>query len=208
VTIEHQGIDMHRILLALAAIGLLLFAPTASAQQGGTVAILMPGASGGSPNDFLVRNRGRIGAGIETRMTTSPSQAAEIARSEKKKGRKVVLVGMSRGALHVGQALAAGAPADGAVFVSGPLRNVASALGSDAKLPPSLVVHHRNDACRLTPPSGVGFFQKWSGGRANVTWITTTGGRDDRPCQARGAHGFFMQDGPAVSAITGFIKSR
>jgi dienelactone hydrolase len=169
----------------------------------------MPGASGGGPNDFLIRNRGRIGgSGIETVVTTSPSQAANLARSEKQKGRKVVLVGMSLGALHVGQAIAAGAAADGAVFVSGPLRNVAGAIGSAAKLPPSLVVHHRNDACEKTPPSGVSFFQQWSGGRARVSWITTTGGSDNRPCQSRGAHGFFMQDGPAVSAIVSFIRSR
>jgi dienelactone hydrolase len=168
----------------------------------------MPGAGGVHPADFLIRNSSRIGAGIATKVTTSPSQAAEMTRAEKQKGRKVVLVGMSRGALHVGQALAAGAPADGAVFVSGPLRKVAGAIGSAAKLPPTLIVHHRNDACKMTPPSGVGFFQQWSGGRARVTWIATTGGPDDRPCQPRGAHGFFMQDGPAISAIVGFIRYR
>lgn len=144
--------------VAMIVLSLIVATLVASAQQSQTVAILMPGASGGGPNDFLIRNRGRIGgSGIETVVTTSPSQAANLARSEKQKGRKVVLVGMSLGALHVGQAIAAGAAADGAVFVSGPLRNVAGAIGSAAKLPPSLVVHHRNDACEKTPPSGVSF---------------------------------------------------
>jgi pimeloyl-ACP methyl ester carboxylesterase len=201
---------MHGAMIAFIGLGLLScpLVP-ALAQQNRTVAILMPGASGGHPSDFLVRNRSRIGgAGIETRLTASPKQAAEIARSEKQKGRKVVLVGMSLGTVHVAQALAAGAPVDGAVFVSGNLRGAARALGSPERLPPSLVVHHRNDRCVKTPPSGVGFFQQWSVCRASVSWITTAGGPDNRPCQPRGAHGFFMQDGPAVSAIVGFIRSR
>ena len=29
-----------------------------------------------------------------------------------------------------------------------------------------------------------------------------------QPCNARGAHGFFRQDRPAVAAIIAFIKSR
>jgi hypothetical protein len=200
---------MHLAMVAFVGLGLLFCALVpASAQQGPTVVILMPGASGGAPSDFLIRNRSRFWPGIETRVTTSPSQAAEMARSETQKGHKVVLVGMSLGALHVGQALAAGAPVDGAVFVSGPLRNVAGAIGAPAKLPPSLVVHHRNDGCVKTPPSGVGFFEQWSGGRASVSWISTAGGPDNQPCQSRGAHGFFVQDGPAVSAIMAFIRSR
>src|SRR5690606_32929295 len=116
-------------------------------------------------NDFLVRNRSRIGrAGIETRMTTSPSEAAAIARSERRNGRKVVIVGMSKGTIHTAQALASGAPANGVVLVSGDLRRVASILGSPARLPPTLVVHHRRDACPKTPPSGVGLLQRWGRG--------------------------------------------
>jgi hypothetical protein len=167
----------------------------------------MPGAGGAVPGDFLMRNRSRIsGAGIETKVATSPGAATEIAHAEKRKGRRVVIVGMSRGALQAGKALAAGAPADGVVLVAGPLRKVASSVGSPTRLPRTLVVHHRHDACPKTPPSGVGYFQKWSGGRASVAWIATSGGSDDRPCGPRGAHGFYSQDGPAVSAIIGFIR--
>jgi pimeloyl-ACP methyl ester carboxylesterase len=194
---------------ALLLIGAAALVREASAQQGRTVAILMPGAGGVHPNDFLIRNRSKIGgAGIETRVTTSPSEAAEIARSERQKGRKVVLVGMSLGTLHVAQALAAGAPANGVVLVSGVLREVASTVGSPGKLPPTLIVHHRNDACIKTPPSGVGYFQQWSGGRARVSWIATTGGPDDQPCRPNGAHGFFRKDGQPVAVIVSFIRSR
>jgi predicted esterase len=200
-------------LLFLVGLGLLVPVPTASAQQGRTVAILMPGAGGGTPGDFLVRNRRRIGgAGIETRLTTSPSEAAEIARAEQQKGRKVVIVGMSLGAQHAGQALALGAPANGVVFVSGMLNEAASALGSPAKLPATLIVHHRHDVCQYTLPSVATSFQKWSGGKARVVWIDTTGtpppGPKGGPCRPFGAHGFFAKDGPAVSAIVGFIRSR
>ncbi len=204
---------MIRISPFLIGVGLLVSMPIASAQQGRTLAILMPGSGGGTPNDFLVRNRGKIsGAGIETRLTTSPAEAAEIARSERQKGRKVVIVGMSLGALHAAQALAAGAPANGVVFVSGLLDDAASALGSPAKLPPALIVHHRRDACPKTPPTGVASFQQWSGGKARVAWINTNGtpplGPKGHPCRPFGAHGFFTNDGPAVSAIVGFIRSR
>jgi hypothetical protein len=173
----------------------------------------MPGAGGIQPNDFLVRNQSKIsGAGIETRLTTSPTEAAEIARTERQKGRKVVIVGMSKGAVHVGQAIAAGAPANGVVLVSGMLRETASAMGSPTNLPATLIVHHRRDECRFTLPSTVRFFQEWSGGKARVTWITTTGepppGPKGDPCRPFGAHGFFTQDGPAVSAIVGFVRSR
>ena len=205
---------MRRASLFLFGVGVLLSSPALVwAQQGRTVAILMPGAGGIQPNDFLVRNQSKIrGAGIETRLTTSPSEAAGIARTEKQKGRKVVIVGMSKGALHVGQAIAAGAPVDGVVLVSGMLREAASAMGAPTKLPPTLIVHHRKDECRFTLPATVGFFREWSGGKARVTWITTTGvpppGPKGDPCRPFGAHGFFMQDGPAVSAIVGFVRSR
>jgi hypothetical protein len=200
---------MRRTSLLAIGLGLALSSPAAWAQQGGPVAILMPGAGGVHPMDFLVRNQGQIrGAGIETRVTTSSSEAAGIARAERQKGRKVVIVGMSKGTLDTARALAAGAPANGAVFVAGNLRGVASILGSPASLPPALVVHHRNDACDRTPPSGVGFFQGWGRGRVSVRWIATQGSADGRPCGPRGAHGFYMQDGPAVSAIVGFIRSR
>jgi dienelactone hydrolase len=200
-------------MLSLIAIAMLLAPAVAWAQQSRPVAILMPGAGGATPNDFLVRNQSKIrGAGIETRVTTSPSEAADIARAEKQKGRKVVIVGMSMGAWHVGQAIAAGAPANGVVLVSGMLSNAVSALGTPAKLPSTLIVHHHKDECQYTLPSTARSFQQWSGGKARIAWITTTGepppGRKGNPCWPFGAHGFFMKDGPAVAAIVGFIRSR
>jgi hypothetical protein len=85
-------------------------------------------------------------------------------------------------------------------------------MGTSANLPPTLIVHHRKDECQYTLPSSVRFFQEWSGGKARVAWIATAGvppsGPKGNPCWPFGAHGFFTQDGPAVSAIVGFIRSR
>jgi hypothetical protein len=199
---------MLRELVAIATI-LLTASSVAQAQQRGTLAILIPGASGGLPGDFLIRNQARFtAAGIETKVTTSSSEAAALVSAARASGRKAVIVGMSLGALSTASAVAAGAPASGVVFVSADLGTVTSLLGAPAKLPPTLVVHHRHDGCRKTPPAGVEPFVQWSGGRATARWIDTTGETGADPCRAFGAHGFYRDDGPAMSAIIGFIRSR
>ena len=172
------------------------------------VAVLMPGSSGITPGDFLVRNEGRFrGAGIRTVMTTSPSSAAEAVAAEIAQGRKVVMVGMSKGTVDVASALASGARPTGVVFVSGIHSRVMATLGSPGVLPATLVVHHSQDICKFTLPSDASRFVAWSGGKARVQWINTTGQPSNNPCNAQGAHGFFKQDGPAISAVVSFVKS-
>jgi hypothetical protein len=172
------------------------------------VAVLMPGSGGITAGDFLVRNEGKFqGAGIRTIMTTSPSSAANAVATETSQGRKIVMVGMSKGTVDVASALASGARPSGAVFVSGIHSRVMATLGSPDKLPPTLVVHHSHDICQFTLPSAASIFVGWSRGKARLQWINTTGEPSSNPCNAQGAHGFFKQDGPAVSAIIGFIKS-
>jgi len=190
------------------AAGLLMASPAAVAQ-GRTFAILMPGAGGIHPVDFMVRNESRIkAAGIETLVTTSPSQAASTANAESAKGRKVVIAGMSRGAGHAAAALAAGAKVRGAIFVSAVFGDVRANLGSPAVLPRTLVVHHVADACRVTSPELARSFVQWAQGKATIHWIDTQGAPAGRDCGPRGAHGFFLKDGPAVSAMIRFIRSR
>jgi len=198
---------MGRSVQLLSALALAWLGQVGSAAAA-NVAVLMPGSSGIVPGDFLVRNEGRFrGAGIRTIMTTSPSSAAEAIAAETSQGRKIVIVGMSKGAVDVASALASGARPTGAVFVSGIHSMVMATLGSPSRLPPTLVVHHSQDACRRTPPSGASSFVAWSGGKARMQWINTSGQPSANPCNAQGAHGFFRQDGPAVSAIIGFVKS-
>ena len=184
-----------------------VFAAPAWAQ--GTVAVLMPGAGGAVPTDFLMRNRSHIeGSGIPTVVAVQPGEAAAAVKAQKAKGHKVVLVGMSRGASFAATAIKSGARPDALVLVSGNYGLVRSTLGSAALLPPTLVVHHRNDACAKTRPGGVGGFVQWSGGKASVRWIANDGKAPPNECGPRGAHGFYMKDGAAVGAIVSFIRAR
>ena len=192
----------------LASVCLFACLGETSPAAAANVAVLMPGSSGIVPGDFLVRNEGRFqGAGIRTIMTTSASSAAQAIAAETSQGRKIVIVGMSKGSVDVASALASGAKPSGAVFVSGIHSMVIATLGSPGVLPATLVVHHSQYACRRTPPSDASRFVAWSGGKARIQWINTTGQPSNNPCNAQGAHGFFKQDGPAVSAIISFVKS-
>jgi dienelactone hydrolase len=174
------------------------------------VAIMMPGSGGIHPGDFLVRNEDNFKrAGIRTIVTTSPSTAAQAVAAEATQKRKSVIVGMSRGAADAAEALAAGARPAGVVLVSGVYGRVIPALRNNPDLlPATLVVHHARDICKFTLPGAANEFVAWSRGKARVHWINTTGEPSSNPCNARGAHGFFRQDGPAVAAIVAFIKSR
>ena len=122
----------------------------------------------------------------------------------------VTLVGTSRGTQRAARGIAGGARPARLVLTSGFLSdasgdgdNVMSILGSPSALPPTLVVHHRRDGCRVTRPEGVGPFMAWAKGKARVVWLDG-GHNQGNPCQARGHHGFAGIDGQVVSAVTGF----
>ncbi len=183
---------------------MLLGSFAASAQ---TAAILIPGAGGPVPKRFLMRKRRAFaGAGLETFVATSPQEAVGLSQKLKASNRRVVLIGMSRGAMMAGAAIGAGARVDAVVFVSAGLEMVRQRVGSPARLPSALVVHHRRDGCNFTPPENVPGFLSWSGGRARVAWIDNQGPEVPNPCGPRGAHGFYMQDGQAVGAILAFAR--
>jgi hypothetical protein len=191
-------------LLPLVVSSLIISISGANAQ---TAAILIPGAGGPVPIDFLMRNRSAFeGAGVETFVVTSPKEAVGLAAKIKVANRRVVMVGMSRGGWMAAGALAMGARVDGVVFVSAGLDQARQRIGSPARLPPALVVHHREDACDKTRPQEVPGFVAWSAGRARVVWIDTQGREAPNPCGPRGAHGFYLQDGPAVRAILSFVR--
>jgi len=199
---------MRNTLIALLIALLLALTPFAGALAA-NVAVLMPGSSGIVPGDFLVRNEARLkSAGIRTVLTTSSSTAAQTIAAETAQGHRTVLVGMSRGTVDAAEAIAQGARPAGVVFVSGIYAQVMATLGSPDKLPPTLSVHHANDGCKSTLPAGALAFFAWAHGKARIRWINTTGAPSASPCDAHGAHGFFNNDGPAVAAIIGFIKSR
>jgi hypothetical protein len=112
--------------------------------------------------------------------------------------------------LRAAEGIAAGAHPDTLVLTSGFLspesgsgQNVESILGSASRLPRTLVIHHRQDACRFTQPAGVEPFVKWSAGRARVTWVDG-GVSVGNPCQAKAYHGFNGIDGRVVGLAAGF----
>ncbi|MDP2356680.1 MAG: hypothetical protein Q8M31_11550 [Beijerinckiaceae bacterium] len=180
---------------------------TVSGARAQTAAILIPGAGGPVPIDFLMRNTNAFSsAGVEAFVATSPQQAVALSQKLKSANRRVFLVGMSRGGMMASGAVAAGAKVDGVVFVSTGLNAVRQRIGSPSRLPQTLIVHHRNDGCDRTSPREVASFVQWSGGRARVAWMDTQGREPPNPCGPRGAHGFYMQDGPAVRAILSFVR--
>jgi hypothetical protein len=125
---------------------------------------------------------------------------------------KVTLVATSRGTQRAARGIARGAAPDRLVLTAGFLSdasgdsdNVMNILGSPARLPPTLVVHHRNDACRKTLPAGVAPFVSWAKGKAQVVWLDG-GIATGHPCQARGYHGFNSIDGAVVNAVAKFAS--
>jgi hypothetical protein len=124
--------------------------------------------------------------------------------------RPVTVIGTSRGTIRAAQGIAGGARPDALVLTSGLLsaesgsgQNVMSILGSPASLPRTLVIHHRQDSCRLTLPAGVEPFVKWSAGRARAMWVSGGVNQGD-PCEARAYHGFNGLDNQIVGIAAGF----
>ena len=183
--------------------------------------ILMPGGSGaiaagpngeinGLTNNQLVRTRHAymargfavlvVDAGIDLASAVSYMGAIK---------RPVTVVATSRGTIRAAEGIARGARPDRLVLTSGFLtnesgnnQNVASILGSPAALPPTLIIHHRQDGCRFTQPAGAEAFQRWAGGRARVAWVdggVSTGG----PCEANAHHGFNGVDARVVGLAIG-----
>lgn len=150
----------------------------------------------------LIRNRRSFAAaGFATLSLSSSGSPSSAIAAMRKIARPVVVVGTSRAATRMHRAL----EADALVITSGMLDHFQSNVGSAEALPPTLVVHHRQDSCRVTLPGLVPPFQQWGGARVRVVWLD--GGRDEGdPCQARGHHGFAGIDGRMVGAVTGFAR--
>ena len=86
---------------------------------------------------------------------------------------------------------------------SGSRNNVANILGSPAKLPKTLVIHHRNDGRRMTQPGDIAPFIKWSAGKARVVWLSG-GSTQGNPCKSKSHHGFLGLDAKVVAIVAAF----
>lgn len=155
--------------------------------------------------NWIVRTRNaymRSGiASITLDAGADPGKAIELMRTI---APRVIVVAMSRGALKVAGTLPQ--RPDGIVFASAILDQARSAIGDPSRLPPTLLIHHRWDACRLTLPESAEAFQQWAGSRARTVWIEGGSSSGD-PCQARAYHGFIGREGAVVAAITSFAGS-
>ena len=187
---------------------LLGFSTNAFAE---TIVILMPGKTEArTGRGILLDNRTNFSRGkMKAIVAKSAGEAKRIALKAKKSGNKIAIVGMSLGAERAADALRAGAPADGVVFLSGDYRRIKRILGSPSKLPAaSILIHHRSDDCPATNPSEADPFKRWSGGKVKrIVWITTTGDGAASGCRPSAAHGFYGKFSKPVSAAIGFVSS-
>jgi hypothetical protein len=193
------------------------------ARASGSV-ILVPGGDGVlgiTPEGAITRLRGNqlvrtrrsyAASGFATLTIDQGVDLSAAVQYMRAIAKPVVVVGTSRGTLRaasfVSGASGAGRP-DGLVLTAGFYgagQSVQSAVGSPDRLPPTLVVHHRKDACRLTRAEDVAAMQQWGGSRVRVVWLD--GGPGGEPaCEARSYHGFAGIDGQVVSAVVRFARS-
>jgi hypothetical protein len=184
--------------------------------------ILMPGGDGSinpGPNgevnslnkNQLVRTRNAyLARDIAVLVVDAGVDLAHAVQFMERIKEPVTVMATSRGTIRAAVGISLGAKPNALVLTSGFLSkesgsvpNVASILGSADKLPPTLVIHHRNDACRLTQPAGVDPFILWSAGRARAVWLS--GGVSlGNPCQALAYHGFNGLDDQVVTLAAGF----
>lgn len=175
--------------------------------------ILMPGSDGDLRiggdgeinrmlNNSLIRNRRAfVAGGYATLSLSSSGNPARAIEAMRKIAQPVIVVGTSRAGTRIHRAVSA----DGIVIASGMLDHFQSNVGSADALPPTLVIHHRKDGCRVTLPALVEPFKAWGGAKVRVIWVD--GGRDEGdPCQASGHHGFAGIDGKMVGAALGFAR--
>jgi hypothetical protein len=141
--------------------------------------------------------------------------------------RPVTVIATSAGTIRAAQGIWRGARPDALVLTSGLLspkssgddalvlasgllspksgsgKNVMSILGSPALLPPTLVIHHRQDGCNGTLPAGVEPFIEWSAGHARATWVSG-GTNEGNACEALAYHGFNGLDRQIVGIAGSF----
>ena len=124
----------------------------------------------------------------------------------------VTVVGTSRGTQRAARGISKGARPDKLVLTSGFLsnasgdtENVINILESPTLLPPTLVIHHRHDHCKLTLPDGVQDFVSWSKGKSRIVWLEG-GDEVGNPCEAQSHHGFRGIDQKVVDLVSGFAR--
>ena len=135
--------------------------------------VLLPGEAGLSDEDPLQRARMKY---VEKGFAVLSIDQKTIVRAAMKYASEtatpVSIAGVSSGVRRLAGAIATpGFRARKVIFVSGNLDSVREIVGNPNILPPTLVIHHRNDGCSKTSPKQVEEFQKWGGCKVTVHWM-------------------------------------
>ena len=190
----------------------------------------------GLAGNFLVRNRARFaGLGLLVAVVDAPSDhptgldgfrtsaehaediRAVIAALKQEAPVPVWLVGTSMGTVSAANGaarLTTGAP-DGLVLTSTVTRvgrqriETVGDVRLDAVRVPTLIVHHKNDACRATPYADTPALLRDFKQVPRRELLAFDGGDPPQsaPCEARAAHGFLGLDADVVAAIATWIKA-
>ena len=132
----------------------------------------------------------------------------------------VYLVGTSRAALSVANAVVRGSggdQADAIVVTAGMLVHITDAQPSaqrnvgnlDRIKQPTLIVYHEKDGCSYTPASSGNRVKALLTGASQVDVKIMKGGSagSGDPCEANSHHGFLGQDQEVVDLVTGWLKA-
>ncbi len=126
--------------------------------------------------------------------------------------RPVTMIATSKGTQRAAEGLQQGALPDKLILTSGfltaasgPAKSVKEIVGDPTRLPPTLVVHHRDDDCHFTRPAGVMPFKAWAAERIEIAWLSG-GSQGSNPCRFDAHHGFAGQDDALVARIVAFLS--
>lgn len=73
---------------------------------------------------------------------------------------------------------------------------------------PTLIVHHEDDGCHVTPPEGAQEIKEMlTNSKKSEIKMFTGGDETGKPCKAKSYHGFLDIEEPVVKTISQFIKS-
>lgn len=160
--------------------------------------------SGGKENQLVRTRKAYLQHGIATLTVDHDVRIPEAIAYMHKLTNVVAIVATSRGTLRVVGGLSH--KIDAVILTAAMLDEVKNLVGSPDRLPRTLLVHHRQDKCHLTPPDAVDRFKSWAGFRVEVAWMD--GGIDlGPPCGARSYHGFNGLDDHIVSTISAFVAN-
>lgn len=157
-------------------------------------------------------------SGLDYGYRVSPDHVAEIARviayARQQFGKPVWLVGTSRGTVSgTAAAIALGdTQVQGLVLTSSVTSQKTGAIATQdiASLKvPTLVVHHKKDACRICVPQEASRITAALKSAPTKKFIMIEGGSDPQgdPCEARHWHGFINFEKETIKIITDWIKN-